>query len=92
VVQGRRAILALLEGEARDKTFWVDRARVDALAAHLQTPLVGTSVVDDPEHQALAVQIRDRSEGYERQHLLDVDFVTTGEFARSPPRTSTCAS
>jgi len=76
----RRAVLALLEGEARDKTFWADRARVDALAAHLREPKIVTTVVDDTEHQAFAVQIEDQSEGYGRRHRLDLDFVTTGEF------------
>jgi DNA gyrase subunit B len=77
---GRRAILALLEGEARDKSFWTDRARVEALAAHLTQPAVAGRVVDDTEHQALAVEIEDRSAGYGRRHRLDLDFVTTGEF------------
>jgi DNA gyrase subunit B len=76
----RRAVLALLEGEARDKTFWTDRARVEALATYLKEPKILTTVLDDPEHQALAVTIEDQSEGYGRRHRLDVDFVTTGEF------------
>jgi DNA gyrase subunit B len=76
----RKAILALLEGDARDKTFWTNRPAVDALAGHLATPDIHTSVVDDPEHQALAVLVDDRSAGYSRKHRLDLDFVTTGEF------------
>jgi len=76
----RRAILALLEGEAGDKSFWTDRERVDALAAHLAVANVETTVVDDPEHQALAVRIDDHTAGYLRRHRLDLDFVTTGEF------------
>jgi DNA gyrase subunit B len=76
----RRAILALLEGEAREKAFWSSQAAVEALAAHLKTPEVLATVVDDPEHQAYAVALEDRSAGYGRRHRLDVDFVTTGEF------------
>ncbi|GMV20967.1 MAG: type 2 topoisomerase subunit B [Acidimicrobiia bacterium] len=76
----RRAIIALLEGGARDKTFWADRAQVDGLAQYLQQPNVTTEVVDDPEHQAFAVSIVDRSFGYDRHQRLDLDFVTTGEF------------
>jgi DNA gyrase subunit B len=76
----RRAILSLLEGEARDKTFWANRAAVEALAVHLQAADVSTAVVDDPEHQAFAVEMEDRSAGYGRRHRLDLDFVTTGEF------------
>jgi len=76
----RRAILALLEGDARDKSFWTDRQRVDLLAAHLASDTVEAKVVDDPEHQAFAVKLEDRSAGYGRRHRLDLDFVTTGEF------------
>jgi DNA gyrase subunit B len=77
----RRAILALLEGEARDKAFWSDRTRVEALAKHLAGAQdVTAAVVEDPEHQALAVEMEDRSAGYGRRHRLDLDFVTAGEF------------
>ncbi|HEY6357959.1 MAG TPA: hypothetical protein VIX35_06920, partial [Vicinamibacterales bacterium] len=76
----RRVVLALLEGQARDKTFWSDRTRVDALARHLTEPTVQATVTGDPEHQALAVELEDRSAGYGRRHRLDLDFVTTGEF------------
>jgi DNA gyrase subunit B len=76
----RRAILALLEGDARDKAFWADRAAVTALATYLTCPEVTASVADDTEHQALAVVMEDRSAGYGRKHRLDLDFVTTVEF------------
>ncbi|HEY6359163.1 MAG TPA: DNA topoisomerase (ATP-hydrolyzing) subunit B, partial [Vicinamibacterales bacterium] len=76
----RRVVLALLEGQARDKAFWSDRTRVDALARHLTEPTVQATVTGDPEHQALAVELEDRSAGYGRRHRLDLDFVTTGEF------------
>jgi DNA gyrase subunit B len=76
----RRAVLALLEGEASDKVFWADRAAVDALAAHVSTTELTTHVVEDPEHQAFAVELEDRTDGYARRHRMDLDFVTTGEF------------
>jgi DNA gyrase subunit B len=76
----RKAMLALLEGEAGDKTFWTDRAAVAALADHLRTTAIHTSVVEDSEHQAFAVEIDDRSAGYRRAQRLDLDFVTGGEF------------
>ncbi len=76
----RRVILALLEGEARDKAFWTDRGRVEALAEYLRRPNVHATVTDDSEHQALAVALEDRTAGYGRRHRLDLDFVTTGEF------------
>ena len=76
----RRAILALLEGEARDKVFWGSREAVDALAGHLRTSDVQATVVEDPEHQAFALVLEDRTAGYARTHRLDLDFVATGEF------------
>jgi DNA gyrase subunit B len=76
----RKVVLALLEGEARDKSFWAERGRVDALAAHLTEPAVSATVVEDHEHQAFAVKLEDRSAGYGRRHRLDLDFVTTPEF------------
>jgi DNA gyrase subunit B len=76
----RRAITALLEGGARDKAFWTDRGLVDGLAAHLQQPQVTAAVVEDPEHQAFAVVLTDRSFGYDRHQRLDLEFVTTAEF------------
>jgi DNA gyrase subunit B len=77
---GRRAILALLEGAAHDKTFWSDRPAVVGLAQHLTSGEVQATVVEDAEHQASAVLIEDRSAGYVKRHRLDLDFVTTGEF------------
>ena len=77
---GRRAVFALLEGEARDKAFWTDQERVQALATHLTQPTVTATVVQDKEHLAFAVAIDDRSAGYGRRHRLDLDYVTTGEF------------
>ena len=76
----RKAVLALLEGEARDKSFWANRTMVEALAEHLRSTGMLTSIVDDTEHQALAVALEDRTAGYGRRHRLDLDFVTTGEF------------
>jgi DNA gyrase subunit B len=76
----RKAMLALLEGDAGDKSFWGDRAAVEALASHLRLPAVETAVAEDSEHQAFAVQIDDRTAGYSRVHRLDLDFVTGGEF------------
>jgi DNA gyrase subunit B len=77
----RRAILALLEGGARDKTFWIDRERIDALAAYLSSAShITAKTIDDSEHQALAIALTDRGAGYAKQHRLDIDFVNTGEF------------
>ena len=75
----REVVLALLDGEA-NKAFFSDRDRVEALAAALTIPTRTVTVQQDEEHQAFALAIEDRSTGYPRQHRIDQDFVTTGEF------------
>jgi len=79
-VPARSAILALLERDARDLSFWSNRAAVDALADVLRVPGMLAVVVDDAEHRAFAIELEDRSAGYGRRHRLDLDFVTAGEF------------
>jgi DNA gyrase subunit B len=76
----REVVLGLLERDAKDKAFFADRARVDALAAALTTTTRTVAVQPDEEHQAFALAIEDRSGGYPRHHRIDQDFVTTGEF------------
>ncbi|HVJ25960.1 MAG TPA: DNA topoisomerase (ATP-hydrolyzing) subunit B, partial [Vicinamibacterales bacterium] len=76
----RDVVLALLDGEAKDKAFFSDRDRVDALATALTMPARTVTVEEDEEHQAFALVIEDRSSGYPRQHRIDQDFVTTGEY------------
>ena len=76
----REVIGGALEHDARDKTFFEDRARVDALAAALTTPTRAVTVQPDEEHQAFALAIEDRTGGYPRLHRLDQDYVLTGEF------------
>src|SRR5262245_60786263 len=76
----REVVLGLLERDARDKAFFADRARMDALAASLSAPARTVTVQEDEEHQAFALAIEDRSGGYPRHHRIDQDFVTTGEF------------
>jgi DNA gyrase subunit B len=76
----REVVLGLLERDAKDKAFFADRARVDALATALTTSTRTAVVQPDEEHQAFALAIEDRSGGYPRHHRVDQDFVTTGEF------------
>src|SRR5262245_61056248 len=59
----RKAMLALLEGGARDRAFWGERATVEALADHLRSPDLLATVVEDSEHQAFAVMLEDRAAG-----------------------------
>jgi DNA gyrase subunit B len=76
----RAVVQGLLDADARDKAFFADRDRVEALAQAMTTPTRTVTVQQDEEHQAFALAIEDRSGGYPRHHRVDQDFVTTGEF------------
>jgi DNA gyrase subunit B len=76
----RDIMLELLDRGARDKSFFSDREKVQALADAFHTPLRSASVQPDEEHQAHSLVIEDRSGGYPRYHRVDLDFVTTSEF------------
>jgi DNA gyrase subunit B len=76
----RDVVMALLDRDAKEKGFFADRSRVDALAESLSTPSRTATVQQDEEHQAFAVAVEDRSGGYPRHHRIDQDFVSTGEF------------
>ena len=56
-------VSALLEGDARDKTFFEQRDRLDVIAARMTTPTRTVSVTRDDEHNVFALQIEDRSPG-----------------------------
>jgi DNA gyrase subunit B len=76
----RDVVLELLERDVKDKAFFADRPRVEALAEALQRPARTATVQPDEEHQAFAVVLEDRSGGYPRHHRIDQDFASTGEF------------
>jgi len=76
----RDVVLAVLDRGARDKTFFADHDKVQALADALNAPMRSASVQADEEHQAYGVVVEDRSGGYPRHHRVDLDFVTTSEF------------
>ena len=73
-------VSALLEGEARDKSFFEQRDRLDVIAARMTTPTRTVSVTRDDEHNVFALQIEDRSLGYPRQYEIGIDFITSGEY------------
>ena len=75
----REVVLAVLE-HVKDRTFFSDQPKVEALAAALAAPARTVTVQPDEEHQAFAVVLEDRSGGYPRHHRIDFDFFTTGEF------------
>jgi DNA gyrase subunit B len=76
----RDVVLELLDRDAKDKAFFVDRDKVLALGNALTTSTRTASVQPDEEHQAHSLVIEDRTGGYPRYHRIDLDFVTTSEF------------
>jgi DNA gyrase subunit B len=76
----RDVIVALLDRGGRDRTFFGNRAEVEALAQALSSAQRTVTVEPDEEHQAYAIALEDRSSGYPRHYRIDLDFVTTGEF------------
>ncbi|MGB2716779.1 MAG: DNA topoisomerase (ATP-hydrolyzing) subunit B [Vicinamibacterales bacterium] len=76
----RDVVLALLNSGAKDRAFFADRDRVQALADSLAHPMRTATVQPDEEHQAHSLLIEDRSGGYPRHHRVDIDFVSTTEF------------
>ncbi|MBM3777209.1 MAG: DNA topoisomerase (ATP-hydrolyzing) subunit B [Acidimicrobiia bacterium] len=73
-------VTALLEMDARDRSFFDRRGALDAIAARMTTPTRTVSVERDEEHNAFALTIEDRSLGYPRRHEIGVSVVTTGEY------------
>jgi DNA gyrase subunit B len=76
----RDIVLEVLERNGRDRAFFADAGRLQALADSLSGPTRTASVQPDEEHQAHSLVIEDRSSGYPRYHRVDLDFVTTSEF------------
>ncbi|MSO30099.1 MAG: DNA topoisomerase (ATP-hydrolyzing) subunit B [Acidobacteria bacterium] len=73
-------VTAMLQMDARDKSFFDSEERLETLAARMTTPARSVSVNRDDEHNAFSLSIEDRSLGYPRQHSIGVDFVTAGEY------------
>jgi DNA gyrase subunit B len=46
----------------------------------MTTPVRTVTVSRDDEHNAFALNIEDRSQGYPRQYEMGVDFITSGEY------------
>jgi DNA gyrase subunit B len=76
----RAVVLALLERGARDRSFFQDAEKVQALADALHTPVSSASVQPDEESGAFALVIEDRSGGYPRHHRVNMEFVASSEF------------
>jgi DNA gyrase subunit B len=73
-------VTALLQMDARDKTFFETREPLDVLAARMTTPVRTVGVGRDDEHNAFFLDVEDRTHGYPRRFVLGIDFITAGEY------------
>jgi DNA gyrase subunit B len=73
-------VTSLLQLDARDKTFFEQRDKLDVIAARMTTPTRSVVVSRDDEHNAFELSIEDRSQGYPRRYKMGVDFITSGEY------------
>jgi DNA gyrase subunit B len=73
-------VTELLKMDARDKSFFEQKDKLDMLAARMSTPVRSVTVERDDEHSAFYLAIEDRSHGYPREFDFGVDFITSGEY------------
>jgi DNA gyrase subunit B len=76
----RDVVEALLDREARNRTFFENEAGIQGLADQLTTPIRDVTLQRDEEHNAWFLRVDDRSSGYSRIDTIGPDFVTSGEF------------
>src|SRR5712691_1797674 len=73
-------VTALLQLDARDKSFFDQRDKLDVIAARMTTPTRAVALSRDDEHNAFELTIDDRSQGYPRKYKIGVDFIGSGEY------------
>jgi DNA gyrase subunit B len=67
-------------GDARDRSFFEQRDRLDVISARMTTPTRTVNVIRDDEHNVFALSVEDRSQGYPRRYEIGVDFIVSGEY------------
>ena len=73
-------VTSLLQMDARDKSFFETKDRLEILSARMTTPNRSVTVGRDDEHNAFFLDVEDRSHGYPRRFVLGVDFISSGEY------------
>jgi DNA gyrase subunit B len=76
----RDVVSALMDRDAKDKSFFADPERLRQIAEALSSPSRGVTVEPDEEHNISALRVEDRSNGYPRHYTVDMDFVSGGEY------------
>jgi DNA gyrase subunit B len=75
-----REIVEALVMSGADREYFADKDQLEALARTLTTPKRTVTVQRDEEHNRYLLHVEDRSNGYSRQHIIGVDFVTAAEY------------
>jgi DNA gyrase subunit B len=73
-------VATLLQLDARDKSFFEQRDRLEEIVARMTTPVRTLTISRDEEHNAFVLTSEDRSQGYPRVHHIGVDFLSSGEY------------
>jgi DNA gyrase subunit B len=73
-------VSALLKDDARDKSFFEHRDKLDVIAARMTIPTRTVTVARDDEHNAFELEIEDRAQGYPRRYRIGVGFIASGEY------------
>jgi DNA gyrase subunit B len=76
----RDVVKALMDRDARDKSFFGDPESLRQIAEALSSPTRAVTVQPDEEHNISALRVEDRSNGYPRHYTVDMDFVSGGEY------------
>jgi DNA gyrase subunit B len=75
-----REIVEALVGAGADREYFAEKDNLERLAEALTTSTRAVSVQRDEEHNRYLLHVDDRANGYRRQHMIGVDFVTAGEY------------
>ena len=73
-------VTALLRMDARDKTFFEHRDKLDLLSARMTTPTRTVDVTSDTEHNTYRLNVEDRAHGYPRHFQFGVEFMASAEY------------
>ncbi len=71
---------ALLDRDVRDRSFFADHAALEGLAAELDAAGRAVRLQPDEENNVEALVVESRSNGSVRRQVVDVEFVSTGEY------------
>ena len=77
---GPDVVLAVLEQGARDRTFFADRGRVEAVGRVVAAANRDVAIEDDEEHGACRLVVAERRNGFSSRHAVGVDFVEGAEY------------